>query len=527
MKNKTLKRTRVIVSLFFLIMLGLFFLDFAGIFSPEFIRGIIFFQFIPSVLKFFNIFAWIATGFIVILILTLLYGRVYCSTFCPLGIMQDVISFLKRKFKKKSRYKYLKAYHWLRYSILGLSIAFLFGGSILLIALFDPYSLFGRIISDLLRPILSEGNNLLVSLLNNFDIYELYKIDKPPVHTKVILIPVVFLILVVWMSFTNGRLYCNTICPVGTFLGFLSRFSLFQIKLNPTTCTKCGLCEKKCKGGCIETTTQKVDFERCVGCFNCLEVCPFSSAEYALNPIYTNKKKEVSQISSSENQSADTSKRKFLGGLLLFFFGVSRLSRAQELVSYNATTPVKRNNPVSPPGAQSTERFNEACTACHLCVNVCPSEVLQPAVLQYGLRGLMQPRLDNHVGFCNYECILCSEVCPTGAILPISVEDKKLTQLGKAQFVKENCIVETEGTDCGSCAEHCPTKAVRMVDYKNNTRIPEVDEDICVGCGACEYACPTLPYKAIYVEGNPVHLRAKKPKEEQVEKVEHEDDFPF
>jgi ferredoxin len=269
-----------------------------------------------------------------------------------------------------------------------------------------------------------------------------------------------------------------------------------------------------------------VDFTRCVGCFNCLEVCPFSSAEYAVNPVYRNRE-QINTSSARKQHTTDTSKRYFLGGLILAFLGTTKISKSQEVVSYNATKPVKRNNPVSPPGAQTTERFNEACTACHLCVNVCPTHVLQPAVLEYGLRGLMQPRLDNFVGFCNYECILCSEVCPTGAILPLTVEDKKLTQMGKVQFVKENCIVETEGTDCGSCAEHCPTKAVRMVDYKDNIRIPEVNEDICIGCGACEYACPTKPYKAIYVEGNPVHVRAKKPKEEQVEKVEHEDDFPF
>lgn len=523
MTNKNLKRLRIIISLFFLITLGLFFLDFAGIFSSKFIKGVTFLQFIPSALKFFNIFSFIAIGFIIILVLTFLFGRVYCSTICPLGIFQDVISYLKRKIKKRSRYKYLKAYSWIRYSILGISIALLFFGSILAVALLDPYSIFGRIVSDLFRPLLTEGNNLLAGALNSMDIYALYKVDLQPVHLEVILIPIVFLILVVWMSLTNGRLYCNTVCPVGTFLGFLSKFSLYKIRLNPTTCTKCGLCEKACKGGCIETTTQKVDFTRCVGCFNCLEVCPFSSAEYAINDIY---KKPGNQLSTSED-STDTGKRKFLGGLIFFLFGISNFSKAQELVSYNATTPVKRKNPISPPGAQTTERFNEACTACHLCVNICPTQVLQPSVLEYGLRGLMQPRLDNHAGFCNYDCILCSEVCPTGAILPIKLEDKKLTQLGKAVFVKENCIVETEGTDCGSCAEHCPTKAVRMVDYKNNIRIPEVNEDICIGCGACEYACPTHPYKAIYVEGHPVHTRAQKPKQEKLKEVEHEDDFPF
>jgi len=544
MSYKLLKRLRVIISLIFLVLLGVFFLDFAELFPPKFITGVMFFQFVPSALKFFNVFSLVAVGFIVILVLTLLFGRVYCSTICPLGILQDVITYLKKKFKKKKRYKfkYLKPMPWLRYSIVAVTVAFLFSGSILILALLDPYSLFGRIVSDLFRPLLSAVNNLVADLLNNFDVYGLYKIGVKSIHFEVLIIPVIFLGLVLWMSLTKGRVYCNTVCPVGTFLGLVSKVSLFKIKLDEKTCTKCGLCENACKGGCIDYQNLYVDFSRCVGCFNCLAVCPFSSAKFELNDIYKGGGKkqtinserpiekldgEISGATTSGKHQFDSGKRKFLGGMLLAVFGISKLTKAQELVSYNATKPVKRKNPVSPPGAQTTDRFNEACTACHLCVNVCPTDVLQPAVLEYGLRGLMQPRLDNHAGFCNYECTLCGEVCPTGAILPLSTEDKKLTQLGKAQFVKENCIVETEGTDCGSCAEHCPTKACRMVDYKDNLRIPEINNEICIGCGACEYACPTHPYKAIYVEGNPVHLRAKKPEQEKVKKVEHEDDFPF
>jgi ferredoxin len=542
MNYKTLKKIRVIISLVFLIFLGLFFLDFAGAFPTDFIKGVVFLQFIPSVFKFFNVFSWIAVGFIAVLILTLLFGRVYCSTICPLGIMQDVISFLNLKvIKKKKRYKYryLKALSWLRYSILGIAIAFLVGGSIMVISLLDPYSIFGRIVSDIFSPLLTQGNNLLAGILNKFDIYALYHIDPHPPHLGIIAISVGLFVLIGWMSLTKGRLYCNTVCPVGTFLGLVSKISLFQIRLNPNTCTKCGLCEKACKGGCIETKTMKVDFSRCVGCFNCLQVCPFSSAEYSMNNLYKSLKipAKVETAGAVENSashntktnskySADSSKRRFLAGIAMAIFGASKLGKSQELVSYSATKPINRENPISPPGAQSTERFNDACTACHLCVNVCPTGVLQPSMLQYGLKGLMQPRMDNHAGFCNYDCVVCTEVCPTGALLPLKLEEKQLTQLGKSHFVKENCIVETEGTDCGSCSEHCPTKAVYMVDYKNGLKIPEVNNDICIGCGACEYACPTKPYKAIYVDGNPVHVQAKKPEQEKV-KVEQKEDFPF
>ncbi|MFW6020101.1 MAG: 4Fe-4S dicluster domain-containing protein [Bacteroidales bacterium] len=531
MRYKNLKRFRVVISVVFLVLLGIFFLDFAEFFPPKFITGVLFLQFVPSLLKFFNVFSLVAAGFIVIFILTLLFGRVYCSTICPLGILQDVISYLKRKFKKKKRYnyKYIKSIPWLRYSLLGVTAIFLMFGNILLLGFLDPYSIFGRITSDLFRPVLSGLTNIVADVLNNFDIYGLNIVNIQTIHFEAIIIPAFFLVLVVWMSLSKGRFYCNTICPVGTFLGLLSKISIFQIKLDENTCTKCGLCENACKGECINYNSLHVDFSRCVGCFNCLAICPESSTNFELNDLYKTKK-TVAQSNTKNSQpekNHSTDRRKFMGGFLLALLGASKLAKAQNVIYSNAKTPIERKNPVSPPGAQTTERFNNACTACHLCVNVCPSDVLQPAVLEYGYRGLMQPRLDNHAGFCNYECTLCGEVCPTGAILPISTEDKRLTQIGKAQFVIDNCIVETEGTDCGSCAEHCPTKAVRMVDYKNNLRIPEVTEDICIGCGACEYACPTIPFKAIFVEGNPVHERAKEPQQEQVEEVEHEDEFPF
>jgi Fe-S-cluster-containing hydrogenase component 2 len=138
----------------------------------------------------------------------------------------------------------------------------------------------------------------------------------------------------------------------------------------------------------------------------------------------------------------------------------------------------------------------------------------------------MQPVMDFHKGFCAYECTSCLEVCPTGALLPLVTDAKKLTQIGKAVFIEDNCIVKTEGTACGACAESCPTKAVHMVPYKGNLVIPETTDDICIGCGHCEFACPTVPYKAIFVNGNPVHAAAKKPANVQTD-MKKPEEFPF
>jgi NAD-dependent dihydropyrimidine dehydrogenase PreA subunit len=138
----------------------------------------------------------------------------------------------------------------------------------------------------------------------------------------------------------------------------------------------------------------------------------------------------------------------------------------------------------------------------------------------------MQPFMDYSVEYCNNECTKCGEVCPTGAILPLTVQDKKLEQIGKVVFIKEKCIVYTDKTACGSCSEHCPTQAVKMVPYENGLTIPETDNEICIGCGACEFACPVLPYTSIFVDGQAVHQVAKAPKQEEL-KVEEGDDFPF
>jgi formate hydrogenlyase subunit 6/NADH:ubiquinone oxidoreductase subunit I len=138
----------------------------------------------------------------------------------------------------------------------------------------------------------------------------------------------------------------------------------------------------------------------------------------------------------------------------------------------------------------------------------------------------MQPFLDFDKGYCNYDCTICGEVCPTGALNRLDKSKKHHIQLGKSYFIKENCITYTNGTDCGACSEHCPTKAADMVPFKDGLVIPEINQAICIGCGACEYICPVRPIKAIYVEGNRVHEKADLPKEDK-NIIIKKDDFPF
>ena len=166
---------------------------------------------------------------------------------------------------------------------------------------------------------------------------------------------------------------------------------------------------------------------------------------------------------------------------------------APELPAPAVSYDDSRRLPVTPPGSRSRDRFTNLCTACHLCVSVCPPQVLSPSLFEYGLAGIMQPKMNYRANYCNYECVLCSQVCPTGAILPLEVAAKKEIQLGKANFIKDDCIVVAKKKDCGACSEHCPTKAVKMVPYEEKLVIPELNNEICVGCGACErYRGPVL-----------------------------------
>ena len=165
-----------------------------------------------------------------------------------------------------------------------------------------------------------------------------------------------------------------------------------------------------------------------------------------------------------------------------------------------------RNTPIVPPGAWSARHFAQHCTACQLCVSACPNGVLRPST---DLMKLMQPEMSYERGYCRPECTRCSDVCPTGAIRPIMVEDKSSTQIGHAVWVKKNCVVLTDGVACGNCARHCPVGAIQMIPSEpgnpDSLKIPAVNVERCIGCGACENLCPSRPFSAIYVEGHEMH----------------------
>jgi len=522
MTSSFLRKFRIAFSAIIFICFLAIFLDFRSLIPGKLINYLLFLQFVPSAIKYIDLKTMAAGGFMVVILLTLLSGRTYCSFLCPLGIGQDINSRIGGKIRKKfRRYGFSRPHTIIRYSILAITLGIAIFSGVYILILLDPYSIFGRFLTYLGKPVILVVNNFLANILGKFDIYTLSHVDIKGFDLTAYIVPVGFTLLVGTMSFIKGRLYCNMICPVGTLLGLISRISLFRVKFIESKCTKCGRCSLRCKSSCIDFLNYDIDVTRCVDCFNCIDICPEKALSYSL--LGTRSK-------AAEEPKTDEGKRKFIKGSLLMLFGISSYARAQEksvpVPKKESTVREQKTSPVCPPGAGSIEFFTRNCTACSLCITACPNKVLQPATRQYGLAGFMQPVMDYHKSFCTYNCTICTDVCPTGALKPLALEAKKLTQIGKVNFIKDNCIVKTEKTACGACSEACPTKAVYMIPYEGNLVIPETNQEICIGCGHCEYACPVTPYKAIFVDGNPVHQAAKKP--ENVESdITTPVDFPF
>jgi len=508
-----LRKIRIAVSITLFTLITLYFLDFREV-LPQSLHFLAHIQFIPALLS-LNVVILLS-----LVLLTLAFGRVYCSSICPMGIYQDLIGWLSKKAKRKKRYTYSPAKTILRWTTLLLvTVAFIFGFTFLL-GLLDPYGAYGRIVTHLFRPVYLAGNNLLETIFTQFNNYTFFRVG---IYTLSVFSTVIALFTlggVGLLAWRNGRTFCNALCPVGTVLGFISRFSLFKVQFDSDKCNSCGLCAMKCKASCIDSKKLTVDYSRCINCFNCVEACKRDAMHY--QPIW--KKKSETKKEYSVDVSVNQSKRRFLSATITTGIAATNLL-AQKTTGISLKRELKRQQPIAPPGVLNIDRMLQKCISCHLCVTKCPSHVIKPALFEYGLGGIMQPKLYFDHGFCSYDCTVCGDVCPTGAILPLTLEEKHHTQMGQVNFIIENCIVYYDETSCGACSEHCPTQAVSMVPYKGALTIPHIEPSICVGCGGCEYVCPAIPFKAIYVEGLKEQQIIELEQEEQEEHVI--DDFGF
>ena len=489
-----LRKVRIAAAAVCFALITLLFLDFTGTLHAWF-GWLAKVQLLPAVLA-------LNVGVIVLLVaLTLIFGRIYCSVICPLGVMQDLISWFGDK-AKKNRFSYSPAKSWLRYGVLALFVVALVAGFASIALLIAPYSAYGRIAQNLLAPLWGWGNNLLAYFAERVDSYAFYSTEVWIRNFATLGVAVVTLVVLAVLAWRNGRTYCNTICPVGTVLGFLSRFSLLKPVIDTEKCINCNICSKNCKAACIDIPNHKIDYSRCVTCMNCIEKCPKKAISYAMRP--------AAQKAAPAEAKVDTARRNFLIGAGLV---AAEAVRAQEMrgdggyaVLVDKQAP-DRENPITPPGSKGLRNLTAHCTGCQLCVAACPTQILRPSS---DLKMFMQPTMSYENGYCRPECNKCSTVCPTGAIDLISVAEKSSVQIGHAVWVKKNCIVVSDDKDCGNCERHCPTKAITMVPLDpadpKSRKIPTVNESLCIGCGACEHLCPSRPFSAIYVKGYQSHL---------------------
>lgn len=460
--NKSLKYIRIILAALMLLGITALLLDTTGLvrqwmgWAPKV-------QLLPAVLA-LNVVLVVG-----VLAVTLLIGRFYCAVVCPMGIFQDIFTWVHKVLFRKHKFTYRKPANWLRYVVLGLFVVLMVLGLNGVAVLIAPYSAYARMVTNLH----ATGLPLVVAWVT--------------------------LVVVGVMSFGWGRLWCNTICPVGSLLSLVSRYRLFGVRLAPEKCVGCRKCEHGCKAMCIDIDNKTVDHSRCVDCWNCLGECKAGALSFG---------KAIRSKKSGRDSSAqiDSSRRKFMATTAAV--GAALAVEAQEqkldggLAAIMQKAVPERKTPVKPFGARSLKNFSSRCTACQLCVSQCPEKVLRPSTK---LETLMQPEMNYTDGYCRTACTRCSEVCPAGAIQPVTKEEKTAISIGRAITVRQNCL-SAQGVSCGTCARHCPSAAISMVsDPATGHTVPTVDEARCIGCGACEYYCPARPMTAIYVEGREVH----------------------
>lgn len=390
-------------------------------------------QFGPSLLSVCTAFsAGSLAALIGIAVVTFVFGRFYCAVFCPLGILQDVAAFV---FRRRTAFE--KNAAPVRYVVAGVVYGMLIAGWSVGFFLLDPYSITGRI-----------AVSFSIGALAPF---------------------LIVLALGVW----RRRFYCVALCPVGTLLGLIAGHGVYRLRITGK-CVHCGKCVGECPAGCIDLEAGTIDNERCVRCMNCVSSCPL----HGIHLVRPEKRA----------MAFDASRRAFLrggGALLVGLAGGFALAKA----GMGKLAAFAGRFRILPPGAGNAERFAARCTGCQLCTANCPAKIIRPA--EYGAGPVS---LDLSKGACRFDCHRCSQVCPTGAIRPLSLEEKRKTRIAEAQFLPKNCIVFQEGTPCGRCAKACPTRAVTL----RRTGAPKLNASLCIGCGACQLVCPA-PEKAMVI----------------------------
>ena len=422
------------------------------------------------------------------IILTLIFGRFFCGWVCPLGTTIDMAGALRKKtlFLSDGMNKIARLP---KFYILAAILVFAIAG-IQIAWIFDPMVIMARFVSlNLIPAVTLAVDKLFINLIRAFGlygwVYDLYRGLKISFlgirviyfsHSAIIFL---FFILVVSVSLFIKRAWCRILCPLGAIYALAARFSLLRRVVEP--CHNCRRCRQYCRTGAIKDDLTYVKGE-CVLCMDCVYDCPSKATAFMF----------ASGKVRPDKKEGGISRKSFLFWL---FIGIPMMMGFKN----------KESDIIRPPGVSNEDEFLDRCIRCGNCMKVCITNGLQPLLLQGGLEGFWTPQLVPEIGYCEYQCTLCGNTCPTGAIPRLSLDEKKKTKLGLAIIDHSLCLPWARGEDCIVCEEHCPIadKAIQLREENVNGRLikrPYIDSYLCVGCGICQNKCPVQPVRAVRVK---------------------------
>jgi MauM/NapG family ferredoxin protein len=438
--------------------------------------------------------------------LTILLGRVWCGWLCPLGTLLDWTRFpsaRRQEIRLSSRWKAAK--YLLLLSILTLALL----GNLSLLIL-DPIAIVTRSMTTAVLPALNHAVTAIERALYPIGFLRpaIDSIERglrgpvlpvvQPLFAMSVLTGLLF-VGILALNLVRHRFWCRTLCPLGALLGWTSKIALLRPFVGPA-CNRCGRCEGICPMGAIDTTCgYQIAPGECIVCLDCLAACPESSAAPHRVHRSIGFRRQWRPAPAGDH---DPTRRQALAALAAGAAGATLLRTAPH-------TRQPHPRLVRPPGAQDEDEFLSRCLRCGQCMKVCPTSGLQPVALEAGLEGVWTPRLVSRLGYCDYGCTACGQTCPSGAIPPLDLERKRSTVIGMAVVDRNRCWPWAYGVPCIVCEEMCPVpeKAIRLeevtvLDAREEPVVvqrPLVWDDLCIGCGICEYRCPVEGPAAIRI----------------------------
>ena len=424
-----------------------------------------------------------------VLLLVMIFGNFFCGWFCPMGTTIDFFDRILFGEKKRPKGFDDQPLRRLRYGVFLFSIiAGLMAFQVMY--LLDPISLITRTLVITFYPPAIFIFNELLPKIQSFLPKNPFIVSSIPLPLfKVNLFIFVIFVIILALGVVRKRFWCRYLCPLGTLFSIFSRLRILRRSVTDD-CTQCQQCVKGCPVGAIPAETpQNYRQEDCISCFKCLECPPQAVSFRFASPIW--------KATDGVNLS-----RRYVLGSLAFGFVSALVIKTNPLQTESG---LRNNRLIRPPGALSEEKFVSVCSGCGECLKVCPNNALQSALLEAGLAGLYTPRLVPRIGYCEEFCNFCGRVCPTEAILPLSIEEKRLVQVGVAHIDKTRCIAWDTEKICLVCNEQCSYQAI-VGDEKKR---PIIKEEKCTGCGICENKCPVDGEAAIIVYASGVQKKLK------------------